>query len=204
MKKFITVSPLQMKGGLRTGIYRAVDNSRLAYDREIAFPILTAINGYTEANEEIEVVYFQINVSSAIENTNEFKKELELLCREKQLKYNLCIIEIADNNVLETHLDTFHKMIELSEDGDELYACVTFGFKPLSIVEIMALNYACKMKKRTTVNCVVYGQMNFESKEMEVYDVTSLYLLDGVIQHLAQANVKDPMKHMEMLLGIEK
>lgn len=204
MKKFITASPFQPAGCLKKGKYKAVDNSKLAYDEEIAFPILTAVNGYVEEGEEIEVLCIQADYANAIENAKEFKKELDALCGQKHIKYKLNILNIVYNNTLDTHLDTFHKLIRNCEDGDDIYACITYGFKPMPMIEVMALNYAYKIKKDVQVNCVVYGEMDHETKEMKVYDVTSLYLLDGVIQHLAQANVTDPMKHIEMLLEAEK
>ena len=204
MKKFITVSPFQARDSLHKGVYQAVDNSKLNYNKEIAFPILTAIQGYVTAGESIEIICIQADYQNAIDNTEELRTELTELCKTKNITFYLNVISIAYNNMLETHLDTFHKLIENCSDNDELYACVTYGFKPLSIVQIMALNYACKMKNNVKVNCVVYGERDFVSKEMRVYDVTSLYLLDGVIQHLAQANIADPLKHMELLLNSKK
>lgn len=204
MKKFITAIPLQPKANLKKAIYVAADNSKLQYDKETAFPILTAINGYVNEGETIEVICIQNDYENSIANTETFREDLSALCSSKNITYNLKIISIAYNNMLETHLDTFHKLIQLCADNDELYACVTYGFKTLSIVQIMALNYACKMKSNVKVNCVVYGERDFITNKMRVYDVTSLYLLDGVIQHLAQANISDPLKHIELLLGIER
>lgn len=204
MKRFITVSPFQPKENLTKGKYAAVDNSKLLYDGEIQFPILTAINGYVEDGEEINVLCIQADYDNAIENTKEFEVELKELCDKKQIKYTLNIIKIEHNNNLETHLDTFHKLIQNCEDEDEIYACITYGFKPMPMIEVMALNYACKIKKNTKVNCVVYGEKDFSTGEMKVYDVTSLYLLDGVIQRLAQAKVTNPMKQIEMLLDLGK
>lgn len=204
MKKFITVSPFQAKSNLKKGLYKAIDNSKLNYEHETAFPILTAINGYVTEGESIEVICIQADYKNAIDNTIELEKELTELCKSKNITFKLTVIPIAYNNMLETHLDTFHKLIENCADNDEIYTCITYGFKPLSIVLVMALNYACKMKQNVKVNCVVYGEYDFNSSEMRVYDVTSLYLLDGVIQHLAQANLTDPLKHIELLLNIEK
>lgn len=204
MKKFITVSPFQVKTNLTKGKYTAVDNSKLAYNEEIQFPILTTINGYVKNGEEINVLCIQADYDNAVENTKEFEIELQKLCDRKQIKCNLKIIGIEYNNNLDTHLDTFHKLIQNCEDGDEIYACITYGFKPMPMIEVMALNYACKIKKNTRVKCVVYGEKDFSTGQMKVYDVTSLYLLDGVIQRLAQTKVKDPMKQIEMLLDLEK
>ena len=55
MKKFICVSPHQPPERFSKGIYKAVDNDKLIYESETGFPVIPAINGYAEANEEIEV-----------------------------------------------------------------------------------------------------------------------------------------------------
>lgn len=204
MKKFITVSPFQDKDKLKKGIYHAIDNSALQYDREISFPILSVINGYASAGEEIEVICIQSDMTNAIENTKVLDSEMKQLCGEKNLTYTLTILSIAYNNLLETHLNTFYQLIEHCQDSDELYICTTYGFKPLSIVEMSALSYASRIKKDIKVGCVVYGENDYQSGEMRIYDVTSLYLLNEVIDHLAQANVENPLKQIELLLGVEQ
>ena len=44
-----------------------------------------------------------------------------------------------------SHIETFQRLIEKVEDNDKLYACMTYGVKPLSQILIMAIQYAYRL-----------------------------------------------------------
>ena len=81
MKKFIMVSPYQPPDKLQSGIYKAVDNDKLQYDKPTAFPVIPLIHGYAEPGEEIEVIAVVCRYANATDNLKRFKDELEDLCK---------------------------------------------------------------------------------------------------------------------------
>lgn len=185
MKKFIFTSPLQKPEYLGKNIYQAEGNQMLQYDVTNSFPILSAINGYTEENEEIEIITIVIDYENAKKNYETFKEQLKEIEDRKKLKCNLVTVDIEYADGMEVQLDTLDKLLDLMEDGDELYACVTYGSKVVSIVEFMTINYAYHIKKNVTCECIVYGQKDHNADKYKVFDVTSLFYLDAVVKQLS-------------------
>ena len=157
----------------------------LQYDVANSFPILSAINGYTEENEEIEIITIVIDYENAKKNYETFKEQLKEIEDRKRLKCNLVTVDIEYADGMEVQLDTLDKLLDLMEDGDELYACVTYGSKVVSIVEFMTINYAYHIKKNVTCECIVYGQKDHNADKYKVFDVTSLFYLDAVVKQLS-------------------
>ena len=48
--------PEQPRGNLRETKYIAAEDERLFYDKEISFPILTAMNAYANEDDEIKII----------------------------------------------------------------------------------------------------------------------------------------------------
>lgn len=209
MKKFITtIPPMQRPWNLKDGVYSAVNNERLCCDFETCFPVLPLIKGYSEDNEEVEIITVYtddpeictdkergIDISKA--NYDRFKEQLSKNL--SNVNYKINEITIKYDESVETHLNTFIKIIEQINEGDIIFADITFGTKPLPIIEIMALNYALRIKKDVSVGCLSYGAFNFNSGEMSVFDVTSLLYMDELVNNMAKMNVDNPI---EMIKGI--
>lgn len=211
MKKFITAIPLQVRGQLREEVYNATDNPRLAYGEKCSFPILCAINGYVEPGEQIEIVTINIdnvkheNVTA--DNFAVFKTQLDRLAAEKGFTYNIVkTITKKEDDLKETLINTYSELIGSVNDGDKLFACVTFGTKPVSTLTVMALHYAYRIKKDVDVCAVVYGGQRFShdsnASVAEIYDVTSLFYIDGAVESMARLNIENPEKTLNALMGI--
>ncbi len=201
MKKFITTVPLQPKGLLKKNIYIAADNSDLQYNQEMSFPILALINAYAE-NEEIVVVSIKSECENADNNYNEFLNQLDILCSKKNIKYKEKIISVPYNNELDTHLDAFQQLIDIIENKDELYTCMTFGTKPIPIIQNMALNYAYKIHKDIVIGCIAYGQFEHESNKAKIYDITSFFYMNEIVNSLAEQKVLNPKDKIKRFLEL--
>lgn len=202
MKKFITSIPHQNIGGLKASIYHSVGNKNLVLDKEISFPILSIINGYTKENEEIEILALASDNKNVKMNLEIFKEQLKSLCEDKNIKYRVTEILMPNNEDTNTHLETFQKIIEKIEDDDILHACITFGTKPIALIEMMALNYAYRVKNNTTVKCVAYGLIDHDTNESKIYDMTVLFLMDNIINKLADMKVDNPSDTIKKILGL--
>ena len=200
MKKFIMTSPYQPKGTLEKGNYKAADNQLLVYDMPTSFPIITAINGYVEKGENIEIITIVSEYENAEYNYGLFKKEMAELSSKKGFTYNLKEVRVPYNNFIDTELELFGKLIECTNDNDNLYACLTYGSKPFPIVQIMALNYAYRIHNNVNIDCVVYGAKNHNNGEMEVYDITSLIYIDETVRLMAEQKIEDPLPIIKNLL----
>ena len=103
------------------------------------------------------------------------------------------------------HLDIFSKLVECVENDDEWHVCMTYGTKPVPIIEMMAMNYAYSLKDNVTMKCAVYGKVNREKNEVKdavLYDVSALFYMDQLVNNLASNNIKKPEEVIRSILNI--
>lgn len=205
MKKFFTVIPLQKLGQLKPQLYQAVGNTLLQMDTETCFPILTAVNGYVRTGEEFRVIAVMTDTEDGRRNRDTLQQELEQLCGRKGL---ICpqieTIPVDVDERVAAHVATFQKLIDLVDDDDELFACMTFGTKPLSTAVQMAVQYAYRVKRNASVICIVYGQIDRTGGEskVSVYDMTALIQLDELVRVLADRGVTNPKETIDRILSL--
>lgn len=207
MKKFITTAPRQavvpeMTGRPETECYRAVDNPLLQYDVPACFPLLPLINAYVVLGDCFEVFILTAQYENCYRNFDYLKAEIETISRQIGASCIVTMIEIPFDETITTHLDTFRKLIEQAEPRDIFYADITYGTKPTPMIEIMALNYAYRVCDNVSVECVVYGEKDFQSGKKRIFDVTSLFFMDQIVNELAKSRNKDPLKAIKGLLQI--
>lgn len=208
MKKFFTVIPLQVSGQLSQYRYEPVGNTRLGMEDETSFPILTAVHGYVQPGELFQVIAVMADSEVGRVNCQALRKELEALCG----KYGLICAGVEEvlvpvDESVSTHAATFQKLIAYAEDEDELFACITFGTKPLSMAVRMAVQYAYRVKRNTSISCIVYGQIDRPSREPStwqayVYDETALVRLDEIVRVLADRGVANPGTVIQRVLAL--
>ncbi|MGN0575935.1 MAG: TM1812 family CRISPR-associated protein [Ruminococcus sp.] len=200
MKKFISVSPHQPPEKFSKGIYKAVDNDKLNYEAETGFPVITALNGYTADNDEIEVITVVSDFENAKRNYETFVKETNELAAKKNVKINHIQISIPYNESIDTQLEMFSKLIDCTADEDELYCDITYGTKVMSQILTMSLNYGYRIHKDVVLGCIVYGAKNHNTNELAVYDITALNYMDEIVRMFAENKVSNPSAAIKDLL----
>ena len=199
MKKFFSVIPLQSKDKLDSYCYKAMENKRLAMEEKTAFPIMTVINGYLEPGETSQVIVVLTDIENVRRNYPRFLDELQQLCERKGLvqpEIKEVVVPLDDS--VNAQIDLFQKLIEYTEDGDELFACITYGDKPISMAVRMAVQYAYRVMQNTTIDCIVYGQIDRSAGSDrslwtgKVYDETGLVRLDEIVRLMADQKVANP------------
>ncbi|MGX8705120.1 MAG: hypothetical protein ACSW8J_00930 [bacterium] len=205
MKKVLTIAPMQhVEAGHMT--YNAVNNGRLQYDVPTCFPVLPLIHGYVGADEEVEVfVLTAANHETALENYTTVSQAIARLCAEIGARCTVSRIDIPFDDTVETHLSTFRKLIGLIAEGDILLADMTYGSKCLAIVLMMALNYGYRACMNCVIDCFVYGSMDFRAGQpcgRRIYDITPLFLMDQIVNELAESRNKNPLKAIESILNM--
>lgn len=209
MKKFITVVPLQVAGQLRAYRYRAVGNTQLDMEEKTSFPILTAINGYLRPGEDARLIALTAPTQDAENNLTALKTQLADLCARRGLNApEVRRVPLEMGDAVAAHVDAFQKLIDEVEDDDELFACMTFGSKPLSQAVVMALQYAYRVKRNASIACVVYGGVDRSAGKDPsawkalVYDETALVQLDEIVRMLAERGVPDPAASIRRILSL--
>lgn len=200
MKKFITAISLQGKD-LSPVTYTPADNDELRCGKEVSFPILVAVNNFVQPGEKITVSPIVIKAESSNRNYEIFKSQLQHISQEKGFLYELKPIEKDLGDTIDVMLKLFSSLIGAVSDDDELFACVTFGTKPVSILTMMALNYAYKVRNHVRINKIVYGSGPWEGSK--IFDVTPLFYIDSAINSLAKLKLENPEQALRSVLGLE-
>lgn len=206
-KKFIFASPLQPEAALRIVNYRSIESSLLKNDLFTRFPIIVAINAYVEENDEIEIITILTEYENAKRNYEFFKQEIEELKTKRNFKYKITEISTPYDETIKIHLQIYSGLISLINDNEIIYACITYGTNPTPIVEIMALNYAYKLRKNTDIGCIVYGRLDHSSSEEPkpsyIHDVSPLFFMDAISNTMSQLKLDDPAEKIKALLEID-
>ena len=208
MKKFIMITPLQpvtpTRDFLQCSRYEAVGNERLRFDKSTRFPLMAVINAYAEPNEEIRVLTVTPDTDSARIHEQQLRDELASLQEEKGF---ICrgveAIPITYAGDVDTQLELFRKLLPYFEEGDTLYACLTYGTKPMPIAELMAIEYAYRVVEDVAIGCLVYGELDHSAGEpapMRIFDITSLIRLDEIVRMLAEHRVSEPINIINRIL----
>ena len=204
-----------MKDMLETAEYKAIGNPKLNYPEKARFPIIPVINGYAEAVDNIRVIAVLTDgEESNAKNTRynyekHFEPEIKAICAAKNLSFNSSEIEkihTLDSEDMDTQLKLFSDIAGKINPGEEIYACITYGTKPMPIILTLALNYAYKLKKDVSVGCTVYGRyphLGNGQGTSYIYDTTPLFHMDSIISKLSEINAKDPAKAIRLMLGLE-
>lgn len=204
MKKYITFIPRQQEGKLNAQIYEAVDNRRLAYG-DTRFPVLPILNGYTEPGETVRVIAVCEDYKNTKFNLQYLKQELDGFRKNKGINLELKVLEVPYDDSFETQLLTFQKLIDEIEDDDILSACITYGSKPIPIVQTMVLRYAKLAKKNIGFGCVAYGGLDFTKNppKATIYDVTPLLYVDEILRIHAKRGTEDIYTSITRMLNSE-
>ena len=206
MKKFITYVPMQTPGRLQKGVYQADNNPRLQVDQPLQFPVSAIINGYAEADEEICVIaILEEGNPDCRSNLDLMKQEIGTIAGKKGFRVSYELIEASKDERVESQLETYSSLISLMNDGDRLFACITYGTKPIPIVEFMALHFAYRTRKNVMVECLAYGKINWRggsAGSFYIYDVTALFFMNELSGLLAKSGSKDPAKAIKEILKL--
>ena len=205
MKKFFTSIPLQKQGKLGNYHYEAVGNALLDMEGKTSFPILAAVQGYVEPGEHFRLVAVTPDTEDGRRNLEALRAELSALCADKGIvcENGVELVPAPADEKVSSHVSTFQRLIDFVEDEDELFACLTYGTKPQSMALLMGVQYAYRVKKNTSLGCIVYGQIDRnEGERAYIYDETALVQLDEITRILADRRVENPKAVIDSLLKL--
>ena len=207
MKKFITFVSMQPKNSLLKVNYIPVDNEDIVDNVQVYFPISVLVQSYAESDETVSLVCIMESDNDDIRTNYEtLKDEMQTICKTKNVNIEFLPVYTDKKENAASHLKVFRELIEIINDGDEIYACCTYGTKSIPVLEMMALNYAYRVRDNVSIKSIAYGKVDRDKGEVlsaHLYDITSLFYMNQLVNTLAEQKVKDPDRVMKSLLGIE-
>ncbi|MDE6789873.1 MAG: TM1812 family CRISPR-associated protein [Ruminococcus sp.] len=197
MKRFISTIPIQPEGSLhKTNYLLMEDNALLKTDRTTRFPILIPLENSVSEGEKIIVTVILIDRPNVPRNYELFKEELKELSQLKKFTYEIVEVRTPDSEIAKNHLDLFKNISTLFANNrdEELYACITYGTKPMPMLLMMALTFAYKLCDSFTIESIVYGGFEHSLNQSFIYDVSSMFYLNSAVNNMANLDIEDPLK----------
>ena len=202
MKKFLLVTPQLPEHMLAVYKYEPADNGLLEYG-PTHFPAIPLINAHIDSGDEIRILTVTYDIPECHRNLQVLENEIATVCSKNGTSYSLESIDVPFDDSIQAILNVYQELIARVDDGDELYADITYGSKPMPIVLTMALQYAYRTKSNASIECVVYGQVSHHKtpKEARIYDVTALVQLDEIVRLMADGRISDPKSIIDLIIG---
>jgi len=195
MKKFITTLTLQPNASSSLELPYEYDPScGFYYDRAIRNPIIPFIRQNTIAGEEIGVYLIvedkSVNTEAGQTHLENFKSELDMIRAQNEF---VCgevkqIVLHAPQNSAE-YMRLVKALIDVVEDGDTIYADMTYGRKAVPIAQFIALNYVYKIRQDVEIGTLSYGEAHNPGPDGKakptVFDLSGFFLLNDAIGNIA-------------------
>lgn len=199
MKKYYLTISQQPKGDLKESLYsNPGGNPALECRTSTHFPIIPVIANTADKNEKIRIYAVCPQHENTKINLDILRSELEKTKEEIGFEYELTIVDTPFSEMIGDHLALFGKLIETAENDDMIYADITFGTKPIPMILMMFMTYAYRFKENITIEKIVYGQFDHNTKTASVYDVSALFYMNMTINNMD--NVTDPIKFINLML----
>lgn len=200
---YITSIPLQGKERLWKKKYIPQDGINFDEDMETAFPIIPVMKKTMDPEVENKVIVVVMKSTDSKENLELFKEELQDI--DVNPKCVTCV-ELEEDSRYATGVSMFIQLAREIEDDSDVYACITYGTKIMSIVMTYVLSSIEYLKRNTVVKSVCYGHIdweNGEAKEAKVWDVMGILQINELVRTIFEARFDNPLKALENLLKID-
>lgn len=203
MKKIYTMIGQQK---LNKNFYGDVNHQLFTKDKtSVYFPITAYLFSIIDDNEKFKVLIVDSFNSSAS------KQNIKLLNEELNYFFSKTVtIEIINTNFAydqKGQISTFKKLYKTFEFNDEIYFDITFGLKPTPMTIFVTCNYAQKFIENVSIKSMIYAHYSFEADDSYVHpiiDITSLFLLNNLIDTLSQMQSSDPTKFIDSIFKIDE
>lgn len=202
MKKIYTMLCQQEVG---VNYYGDANNRKFAnFDYKVHFPVVAYLSTIIEKDEKFKLIVLD---SFSSEGSNRNYKILEdELNQYYPNQFEMVRLDVAFEHNQKGQISTFMKLYQTIEENDEIYFDITFGLKPTPMTAFVSCNYAQKFVKNVTISNLVYAHYNFEADEeyvQPIVDITSLFLLNNMLETLSKMNSSNPMGFLKSVFKVE-
>lgn len=203
-RTFITAISLQGAKGLEKGVYHP-DGFSLEENIETSFPIIPIIKEQMRKKENVRIVALRTENDDVKDNYQAFLSEVKSLGIDEA---QVTPISIVENQSKAMGITTLIRIIEAIPDDSLVFADITFGTKPMSLIILYAINFIEKMKD-AEVDGIYYGELPREKgvsvwERAKLYDLTAFKYLQGIIESLNGLEVSDPTYVLKSLIEVGK
>lgn len=204
--KNIYIASIPMLGRKKLNKMNYIPQDEILCDKDYktAFPIISVIKKTMDSNVDNKVIAIRMKNSDSEYNLKLFEEEL----RNINVDPNCIVcVELEEDSRYATGVDMFLQLAKEIENDSDVYACITYGTKIMSMVITYVLSSIEYLKRNVVVRSVCYGQvdrMNDEVIRARIWEVIGLLRINELVKTLFEARFDNPMKALEELLNVEK
>jgi len=146
-----------------------------------AFPITILLENNCQKGEEATMLTVVAEGGDLAEaNYEEFRRQVQVITERQGIRIEFIKVGMQARSSYDSHCRLYAALLEKLQDGDEIYADITYGFRATPIVIFAAMNRAFHFKQDIDVAEILYGNLYNGSYEKtpELFDATLLFQLD--------------------------
>lgn len=213
MKKiiFADIPMKEINADRNAQYYARTGNADCTYQGKVIYPINAVLAEKLKSCDDVKVVLLKTVTQSGNSDKNAelFRKELDAINTNIGTHITYETIETDFVETKANHEKRLRAMLSKVEDGAQLYADITFGQKPLPMVLMCVLHFAEKFF-HADVKKIVYGKVDFVRHEdgasypenPELYDITSLYYLNGLVDSMEAPSGEAALKSLDAFFAL--
>lgn len=213
MKKIVFADiPMKEMVASRDGqCYAGTGNASCTYKGTVVYPINAVLAEKMKPNDDVKVVLLKTMTQdgNAEKNAELFRQELDAINASIGARIAYEMIDTAFVETKANHEKRLRAMLAKIEGGAQLYADITFGQKPLPMVLMCVLHFAEKFFD-ADIKKIVYGKVEFVRHDdgksypenPELYDVTSLYYLNGFVGAMEAPSGAEALKSLDAFFAL--
>lgn len=207
IKTFVTTIPMQTGQGLTKGVYEPQGNLLFTRDNmPVSFPIIPIMREFHREDKEFEPIQIIVVCTENEACKTNLQKFAQELAEAGIRKYELRIIYHEENQSMNQQMKLLMNLVQEIPERSQIYADVTFGTKPMSMLLLCAMNMIESLKE-TEVAGIFYGEIVRETrdeksfeKERRIYDMTSYKLILDVVSDIKNMNVEQPYEWLRSII----
>ena len=178
-------------------------------------PICYLLDANIESGDKIVIITGVMQTDQPLKNYELMKQDMESILSSHQAQAEFIVIDELNPKESREEMDslTFSKLLkqvaDYFQDGDIIFADMTFGLKFNTIASFIALLYAEKSLKNVQIKRIVYSERYSGDKEKEamnrptsdIIDITSLFHIASILSN-AKCGQKQKMdKFLDLMIG---
>ena len=198
---FITNIPM-MGNTLKPKIYKSVKDYGIDTNVETRFPIIPVIKAKKEDDIKTKVIAVRFDNEDSARNLEMFYEELADIGISKD---QVVDIALPENQEDITGINIFLKTLEAIDNNSDVYACVTYSTKIMSMMMMYLLDSLEYLKDNVKVQGVYYGEVRRSGGEERAgesyfYEISNLVFLNHAIKNIADLKVSNPEEFLKRLI----
>lgn len=183
-------------------------------DKEHFAPISYLLDANIEQDDEILIITDVMQTEKPLQNYELLKKDMEEILAAHNAKATFEVIKSPDPANRDemdslTFSRYFKNLSDYFQDGDRLYADMTFGMKCNIICSFIAMTYAVKAGMDVNVERLVYAERYNGDREItpekrptsDIIDITSLFYISTLVNNAQPGQKKSIDSFLKFIMG---